>query len=266
MFTTGDMTGLLLVGHGTRDRIGRSEFFQVCELVAQRVEIPVRPCFLELADPTIEQAVEELLAYGVNRILVVPLLLFAAGHVKRDIPTAVQAAVRGRVQIQQAAQLGCHPSLVQLSAIRFREAADRLKYPPSCTVSVLVGRGSRDPSATADMARFVGLRQEFVEARRTLHGFIAMASPSIEEVLQHTGNNTSSPIIVQPHLLFHGELSMQTDELVKGFQRINSSRLWQIAGYLGVHTLLVEAIVDRINEMKSGPTEVSEGKSASEQS
>ena len=206
MFTTGDMTGLLLVGHGTRDRIGRSEFFQVCELVAQRVEIPVRPCFLELADPTIEQAVEELLAYGVNRILVVPLLLFAAGHVKRDIPTAVQAAVRGRVQIQQAAQLGCHPSLVQLSAIRFREAADRLKYPPSCTVSVLVGRGSRDPSATADMARFVGLRQEFVEARRTLHGFIAMASPSIEEVLQHTGNNTSSPIIVQPHLLFLWEL------------------------------------------------------------
>ena len=243
-----DVTGLLLVGHGTRDGIGQREFFQVCESVAQRTQLPTRPCFLELAEPTIVQAVDELAQHGVKRLLVAPLLLFAAGHAQRDIPNTVRSAVRGRMQIQQAAHLGCHPSLVQLSTLRCRAATEPLGHTPSCTLSVLVGRGSREPSATSEMVQFVRLRNEAVPAKKTVHGFIAMASPSVEKVLQNAGNDSSDPVVVQPHLLFHGELSEQTAELVKHFQRINPAQPWIAAPYLGPHPLLVDAIVDRISE------------------
>ena len=249
MSTSGDKTGLLLVSHGTRDGIGRAEFFQVCALVAQRIQLPTRPCFLELAEPTIDQAVDELAHHGLQRLLVAPLLLFAAGHAQRDIPNTARAAVRGRMQIHQAAHLGCHPSLVQLSALRCRAATELLGHAPSCTLSVLVGRGSRESSATSEMVRFLRLRHNALPAQKTVHGFLAMASPSIEEVLRHAGNDSSDPVVVQPHLLFHGELSEQTAELVKHFQRINPDQPWIAAPYLGPHPLLVDAIVDRIREI-----------------
>jgi len=249
MSTNGDVTGVLLVGHGTRDSIGRAEFFQVCALVAQRIQLPTRPCFLELAEPTIDQAVDELAHRGVQRLLVAPLLLFAAGHAQRDIPSTVRAAVRGRMKIQQAAHLGCHPSLVRLSALRCRAATEPLEHAPNCALSVLVGRGSRETSATSEMVRFVRLRHDAVPAKKTVHGFIAMASPPVEEVLRNAENHLSDPVVVQPHLLFHGELSEKTAELVRRFQRINPDQSWIAAPYLGPHPLLVDAIVDRIGEI-----------------
>src|SRR5438309_12008985 len=120
-FDPSALTGILLVGHGTRSEVGTAQFLALADdLRASLRPTAVEPAFLELQQPAIDAAVEQLLAGGCQRIVTFPLLLFAAGHAKEDIPAAVASALarRGRndvVQLQ-AGHLGCHPALVELSA------------------------------------------------------------------------------------------------------------------------------------------------------
>ena len=77
MARRGQRLGLLLVGHGTRDARGVSEFLSLADQVAGRLpNVFVRPGFLELAEPTIRDAVEAITSRGVDAIVVVPALIF----------------------------------------------------------------------------------------------------------------------------------------------------------------------------------------------
>ena len=144
--------GLLLVGHGTRDAEGLAEFASLARLVMERLpEFVVEPCFLELAEPDISTAVDRLMDRGVWQLTVAPLLLFAAGHAKRDIPMAVTAAIKAHggpndLQIVQLPPLECHARIVELSTQRFNEALrDRRLVPSDDTMLLLVARGSSYP-------------------------------------------------------------------------------------------------------------------------
>src|SRR5438876_10639298 len=85
--------GLLLIGHGTRSESGVRQFLEVADRVAEQApDQIVEPAFLELAEPSIETAISRLGDRGARSFVTVPLLLFAAGHVKRDIPEAIRQA------------------------------------------------------------------------------------------------------------------------------------------------------------------------------
>src|SRR5438105_3545533 len=117
--------GLLLICHGTRDPAGIAEFLALAERVRGAAgPRPVEACFLELAEPTIDGGIARLAERGVRRITIVPLLLFAAGHAKRDIPRAVAAAVERfpGMETRPTLPLGCHERLLALSARRYAEA------------------------------------------------------------------------------------------------------------------------------------------------
>src|SRR4029079_4749209 len=133
-------------------------------VLAQRVmerlpELAVEPCFLELAEPDIPTAVHRLMDRGIRHLTVAPLLLFAAGHAKRDIPTAVAAAIKARggpndLQVVQLPPLECHARIVELSTQRFNESLrDRRAIPSYDTMLLLVARGSSYPEALAEMQR-----------------------------------------------------------------------------------------------------------------
>ena len=184
--------GLLLVGHGTREEAGVAEFLAVAELVRQRTATLVEPCFLELARPTIAEGVARLAERGARRITVVPVLLFAAGHAKRDIPLAVaETAVRFPSFLcgmprRWNATTGC----VELSARRFREAVGAAHeaalnhaFDAAETLLVMVGRGSSDPSATAEMQRFSNLRRELTPVGGLETCFVARQSPLLADAL-----------------------------------------------------------------------------------
>ena len=99
-------TGVLLVGHGSREPEGVTEFLDTARLVAQRAgQAVVEPCFLEFARPTIDEGYCRLIERGARRVVVVPALLFAAGHGRRDIPAAVAAVAAKNlaVSVQQVA-------------------------------------------------------------------------------------------------------------------------------------------------------------------
>ena len=47
-------SGVLLIGHGTRDEVGTSQFFELAALLARRLDpLPVKSGLLEFQEPTI---------------------------------------------------------------------------------------------------------------------------------------------------------------------------------------------------------------------
>jgi sirohydrochlorin cobaltochelatase len=299
----GQRPGLLLVGHGTRDSRGLGEFQTIARQVAELADgFLVEACYLELAEPSIATAMQRLLERGVRRVTVAPLLLFAAGHAKKDIPGAVEAARAeggrrkaegGRKEfgasevaekddlvIDYVGALECHEKIVELSARRYEEAlAERATVDPAETLLILVGRGSSDAEAIAAMKRFAELR-----ARRTPVGkaevcFVAVAKPMLDEMLERAARSDFRLIVVQPHLLFAGEvleeisgqglvvsgqergfgvqgsgLAKRNRELGMGSEECGEgptpAKEWILTGHLGASELVAEAVVEIVRQQR----------------
>ena len=256
--------GVLIVGHGTRDRHGAAEFHQCVRQAAQRlVDVAVEPGFLELAKPSIAQAVTRLTQQGISQITVLPLLLLGAGHVKRDIPEAVAAAVRdsvsryGEIEWRQVGHLGCHQRLLQLSAKRFHESltpcAQRERIAEEETLLLMVGRGSPDPDATREMHEFTRLRRELTPVAYAQTCFLAMAQPSVEVMLKQVAELPCRRVVVQPHLLFRGQLLQQLKNRIQDATRQWPDRQWCVSKHLGPDSLLIDAICEMINNAQLVP-------------
>jgi sirohydrochlorin ferrochelatase len=80
--------------------------------------------FLEMTRPTLEDAAENLIADGIDRIAVVPYFLTLGIHLKRDLPALVSriSAARPGIQMTVTAPLDGHPGLAAVLADRARNA------------------------------------------------------------------------------------------------------------------------------------------------
>ena len=244
--------GWLLVGHGTRSEQGLVEFLETVGLVADRAHGRiVRHAFLELAEPSIESSVAQLYDAQVRPLFVVPVLLFAAGHIKRDVPAAISRAVQKCTGLdwRLAGHLGCHPKIVEVSLRRFFAARDELG---GCDTLVLVGRGSEDESAIAEMAQFARLHAQRSRPSAMEIAFVAMASPRLDDVLANVGDSRGERIIVQPHLLFHGEILDHVHQSVRQACRRYPNKQWRCAEHLGPSPELAESLLDLAQQAESG--------------
>jgi sirohydrochlorin cobaltochelatase len=248
-------TGVLVVGHGTRDARGVAEFLELVEKVRERLKpVLVEPAFLELARPTIAEGIDTLVAQGVDHVTALPLLLFAAGHAQRDIPAALREAANRypTVRVEQASHLGCEPQLLALSALRFESTLATAGIAPTDAVLLMVGRGSYEPTANAEMWQFARLRWEAQPSGWLELGFTAMTRPTLDEALSICGQLPFANVIVQPHLLFQGQLVDRIGQAVAEMRARFAEKCWLTTDYLGPHPLLVEAAVARL----AGPTVV----------
>jgi len=259
--------GLLLVGHGTRDEQGLAEFHDLARHVtALAGGFLVEPCFLELAQPDIPAAIERLVNRGVRQIILAPLMLFAAGHAKRDIPRAVEEALRihgSALGVQPQAPPGdlsptlavtylpaleCNQQILDLSRQRFDEAlADKPKIDPAETLLILVARGSSSPEATAMMHRFAALRGESTPVARVEVCFVAKAQPGLESALAGAAQSRFHRIIVQPHLLFTGQVLEEVRHAASAAaasSRDALKRQWIVTQHLGPSPLVARAIAE----------------------
>lgn len=254
--TAGD-AGLLLVGHGTRDPAGLEEVRSVAQQAASVCpQLIVEHCFLELAAPGIARGIETCVQRGVRRLVIQPLLLFAAGHAKADIPAEVHRA-RDRypaVQIVIAPHLGCHPQLLELSELRYAAAlAGRPAVADAETLLLLVGRGSRDPEANSELVCFSRLRWERRRLGRVETCFMALTWPSLAEGLAAATKLAQRRIVVQPHLLFRGELLTRIYAEAGAAAARDPDHEWIMAHHLGPHSLLAAALLDRSRLDRSRP-------------
>jgi sirohydrochlorin cobaltochelatase len=252
----GEQLAYLVVGHGTRRLGGQEQFRKVFSQFAQCVA-PQRAelAFLELAEPDISQAIASLAAQGVTKLVTIPVLLFAAGHALEDIPSAVQQAAEqyGIECLGQSAPLESEPRILELSALRFRQAVCHVAAPASCllrceraicaeTALVMVGRGSRSESATAAMRQFSELRRQITPVAAMETGFIVGQTPTVDQALQWAATTTCSTVVVQPHLLFEGLLMDQLREQVATCREQYPQQRWYVTQPLGIDFALAETL------------------------
>ena len=114
----------------------------------------------------------------------VPLVLLGAGHMKNDGPAALERGRRRHpgVRFEYGRALGVHPLVLTLAEERIRAAVGA--DDPGELAVVLVGRGSSDPDANADLYKVGRLLQDsrglgFVEP-----AFVSLAPPSVPEALE----------------------------------------------------------------------------------
>lgn len=250
MSQVNEAPGLLIVGHGTRNPAGIAEFQETVECVARRLpHAIVEGGFLELAEPTIAAAYDRAIERGARQIAAAPLVLFAAGHAKQDIPAALAAAAskHGLPIPRQLPHLGCHPAIIQLSVHRYDEAVAQLPgMADSQTLLLMVGRGSTDAQANSEMARFARLRWEAHHVGWHEICFAALTEPRLDRAMAMCARLPFRRVLVQPHLLFQGELLRGIRHTVQMLSRRWPDAEWVVTEHLGPDELLIEAIVEEV--------------------
>ena len=247
---------LLIAAHGSRDTAGVAEFWARAEAWQRlRPDRLQAAGFLEFARPTIGEAVESLVAAGARRVVVVPAMLMAAGHVKNDVPSEIaEARVRhAGVSFHMARSLDIHPALLELCQARYREATAALTgVEPAETLLLLVGRGTSDPDANANIARVARFLWEAYGVGWASIAYAGLAAPGVDDALAVCRRSGYRRIVVQPYLLFDGVLLKRVYEAAARHAAEETGVEIVAAPHLGVHPLLLQAFEDRAHEAVHG--------------
>lgn len=115
---------IVLVDHGSRLPEANAVLEEVAALLRRRVpDRIVRVAHMELAPPTLAEAVAACVAEGAGEIVVHPYFLAPGAHATRDVPAQAEAAARRHpgVSIRVSAPLGAHEGLVDAILARVEE-------------------------------------------------------------------------------------------------------------------------------------------------
>ncbi len=107
----------LVIAHGSREQEANQAFFDFLERFRKKyLERKVQGAFLELAKPSIPEAIEQCVSEGTTEIVVMPLMFFSGRHVKTDIPQLIQEAKtrHPEVDFHYTGPLAEHPMLLEL--------------------------------------------------------------------------------------------------------------------------------------------------------
>jgi sirohydrochlorin cobaltochelatase len=247
---------LLIAAHGSRDTSGVDEFWALADAWQRlRPDRLQAAGFLEFARPTVGEAIDDLVTRGARRVTVVPAMLMAAGHVKNDVPSEVQEGRERHpgVDFRMARPLDIHPALLELCQVRYSEAVAGLDAITAAeTLLLLVGRGTSDPDANANIARVSRFLWESYGVGWASVAFSGLAHPSVDGALTVCRRLGFARIVVQPYFLFDGVLLKRIYETTQKHAEEEPGTQFVTAGHLKMHPLLVQAFEDRAHEAVHG--------------
>jgi sirohydrochlorin cobaltochelatase len=249
--------GVMVCGHGSRDDEAVQEFATVAAGIASRLpQYPVESGFLEFARPIIRDGLEKLRLKGVERILALPGMLFAAGHVKNDIPSVLNTyqAQHPGLRIDYGRDLAVDLKLLRAAGQRIEEAerVSSRQVPRAETLLVVVGRGTSDPDANSNIAKVARMLWEGMGFGWTEVCYSGVTFPLVAPGLEHAVRLGYRRIIVFPYFLFTGVLVKRiyriADEIAARHPEIEFLK----ARYLADHPLVLDAFAERVAETLAG--------------
>ena len=256
----GDGETALLVGHGSRRDKSNEAVRELAAGLEDRIGVSTDAAFLELAEPSIPEAIETL-AHGSGRITMVPLSLFAASHVKNDLPLAVKRARSDHpnVRFHAGAHLGIHPAILDLLDDRARavEAELGVDREADDVAVVVCARGSSDPDSNADVHKLARLLYEGREFDRVEAGFIGVTEPLLDEVLHDVAKTRPDAIVVLPYMLGDGVLTGRIRDGAADFDAEYPYVDAAAGDPLGTDTRLLDVLADRWQEARTDSVDMS---------
>ncbi len=249
----GERPALLIAGHGTRDEGGARELHTLAGRVrALDPGLRVASGFIELSPPPVAVAAANLVAAGARDVVVVPLMLLAAGHAKNDVPALL---VRCRsehpaVRFRYGRDLGLHPDL--LAVVDDRLAAAVPTAERQGTAVLLVGRGASDPDANADLAKLGRLLWEGRPWPLVEVCYAGITGPLVPEGLERCRLLGARRIVAMPYLLFGGRLEARIHTQCAEFAAAHPEVDVRVAGHLGPDERVARLALARYREAIDG--------------
>jgi sirohydrochlorin cobaltochelatase len=252
-------TGLLIVGHGSREARANEAFESMVAgyrtQLAPALAAEVAHGYVELARPNVDEALAAL-ARRHRRVVVVPFFLFMVGHTKNDIPIALaraRATAAPGVELIAARALGIHDTLVDIAFARAAAAGvpqdgERARR----TALVMVGRGSSDPDANAEFYKLARLVAEGRGLGWLWPCFIGITSPLVPETLELAARARPERLVVVPYFLFDGRLGDRLRAEVAAFAQRHPWIRTTVAATLGPDERLYRIIDERALQALSG--------------
>jgi cobalt/nickel transport system ATP-binding protein len=244
---------MLVVGHGSRDTDGVDEFWALAEMIrAAAGGLLAGFGFIELASPSVDEAIDDLVARGASEIVSVPLVLLAAGHLKNDGPAAMARARQRHphVRFSLARDLGIEPYVLEIATDRIRDAAGDTD--PEKLGVALIGRGCSDPDACADLWKVSRLLADSRGLGNIEPGFVSVATPSVPETLERLRVLGAATVVLAPFFLFPGILLNRIYAQASAWACDHPEVEIRAADHFGPDPRLARVVLERYREARTG--------------
>jgi len=252
-----DKTAVMICGHGSRDQAAVDEFNSLAGHFREQLpNFDVESGFLEFALPVIREGLDKLRERGARKVVCIPGMLFAAGHVKNDLPSEVNnyGAENPGMELVFGRDLGIDPKLLAAAAERIEEAE---KSAPTTverkdTLLMVVGRGTNDSDANSNVSKVARMLWEGMGFGWAEVSYSGVAYPLVDAGLERAVRLGYKRIIVFPYFLFTGILVRRIYAWADEAQAANPDVEILQAPYLNDHPKVIEAFIGRVHEALEG--------------
>ena len=254
-----DSEAVVLAGHGSRRERSNEQVRELAAGLEGRLGLPTNAGFIELAEPSIGEAIGSL-AHSASDVTVVPLSLFAASHVKADVPLVVnEARAEHDIDVHGGRHLGVHPSIVELLDDRAATVEDELGVDRAedDVLVVLCARGSSDPDSNGDVHKLSRLLYEGREFLDVKSAFIGVTEPLLEDALHTVSKRRPDAVVVLPYMLGDGVLTGRIRERTDEFDEEYPYAVAGCGDPLGTDDRLLDVLADRFEEARTGDVSMS---------
>jgi sirohydrochlorin cobaltochelatase len=248
----GTTEGLLLVGHGSRSPASEAERQAIGDMVATALpDVAVDVGFLEMTDPPAGPVLDRLVAHGCRRVVVLPLMLLAAGHGKSDVPAIVLEgrARHPRHELVFGSPLGVARELVAVLGDAVGQAGGQ------GLPLLVVARGTSDPDANAEAHRAGRLVAEWSGAPFVHVAFTGVTWPLVAEGLDVVARLGHRRVALVFWFLCDGRLVARARDEVAAFSDRTGVEVVD-AGYLGPDPRILPVILERYHDALRGAAPV----------
>ena len=243
---------ILICGHGSRNKLAITEFEELTKLIQKRYpNILVEYGFLEFAKPSLVDALDKLKDNSIKKVIAIPAMLFAAGHVKNDIPSLLMNySIKNGIEIIYGRELGINNLMISAACERVKDVfKENNSLKPEESLLVVVGRGSSDPDANSNVSKITRMIVEGIGLGWGETVYSGVTFPLVEPGLKNVVRLGYKNVIIFPYFLFSGVLvtriKRQSDLVA-----INNPHISFIhAKYLSSQSYVVETFIERIEEI-----------------
>ncbi|MBF8186095.1 sirohydrochlorin chelatase [Nonomuraea sp. K274] len=269
---------LLLIGQGSHDDAYAAEFGRFVHRLRCRLDqtaADVSGGYLERATPRLSDSVASLVARGHHRFVALPLSL---SRVSFGAAMALEQQRHPTLMYDSGRPLGPDPRVLALLAERLNEAAAEIIKPrplelagarprlravealpveeihphvePGETAVVLVGEGSTDAAANAEVHRVSRLFWEtYAYDFMTVEtAFVSVTPPGVPGGLERCRRLGAKRVIVVPYLLFAGGLLERVWAQALSYGAGHPDLDIRCAEVIGDCETLADVVIDRYEE------------------
>ncbi|WP_327590029.1 sirohydrochlorin chelatase [Nonomuraea sp. NBC_00507] len=270
---------LLLIGQGSHDDAYAAEFGRFVHRLRCRLDhlaADVSGGYLERATPRLSDSVASLVARGHHRLVALPLSL---SRVSDDFSAAMELEQKRHptLMYDYGRPLGPDPRVLALLAERLNEAAAEISKParplelvgarprlravdtlleeslhvePGETAVVLVGEGSTDASANAEVHRVSRLFWEMhaYDFMTVETAFVSVTPPGVPGGLERCRRLGAKRVIVVPYLLFAGGMLERVWAQALAYGAGHPDLDIRCAEVIGDCETLADVVIDRYEE------------------